>query len=192
MRTNLANKKQLAYTGSLQETRVQGAASADNWFTPEWLTAEVRFVLSGIALDPFSSEAANALVGAQRILTKEDNAVECQWPRSRTVFMNPPYSRGLADSAALKFLREWGCGTFVHGCVLLNNVTETQWFQALFKQAARVCFFKGRISFVSRDNKRMSGNTRGQTMMLFSNSGRIKGRFTAVFGKYGVVTKTLL
>ena len=105
--------------------------------------------------------------------------------------MNPPYGRGLVNRATGKFLEEYYKGTFSRAVVLVNNATETKWFQALLRESAAYCFTDHRIAFETPDNKQVSNNTRGQAFLLFESDLRRRAvmfaRFKQQFGKFGFV-----
>ena len=103
--------------------------------------------------------------------------------------MNPPYSRGVCQKATTRFIDEFNKKSFRAGVVLVNNMTDTVWFHDLWAHATRACFFKGRLSFMTADNKRESGNTRGQTLFLFEhNHKRAINRFDLLMPAHGKVT----
>lgn len=179
-----ADSKRLAYVG-----KAPGAASrdSDSWFTPPVYVEAARACLGGIGLDPFSSAAANLSVKAGRFLTVADDALTCAWrPPSdcRTVWMNPPYSGGLCRLACAKFLEEFAAGSFSAGVVLVNNATETRFFQALLGASAAMCLPSARIQFWNADGKQISGNTRGQAFLYFGDDAP---RFLAAFKSFGWV-----
>ena len=181
---SVSNPRQLAYTGSL---RRQGDESADYWFTPRPFVDACRDVLGGIDLDPFSCWQANeAVVHAKRFFSREDNAFRQEW-RAATVFMNPPYSRGTCAKAVGKFLAEFEARRFRRGIVLVNNMTDTRWFRELLDASVAVCLLTGRLSFVTLDGKRVSGNTRGQCSFLFSQTGHGLNRFRQKMAPWGRV-----
>lgn len=62
------------------------------WYTPSHIMDMVYKVFPYIDLDPFSCETANGIVKANRILTKADDAYNCEWPPAEYVFVNPPGS----------------------------------------------------------------------------------------------------
>ncbi len=159
--SDIANVNQLAYVG-----RKPGSRDSDSWYTPAVYCEAVRQALGGVIdLDPFSSELANRTVQAHRILTEADDALVCPWPQVRTAFMNPPYSAGLCGKAIARFVQEFRNGTFEEGIVLVNNATETRWFQQIARAASALCFTDHRIQFESLDGKRSSNNTRGQCFL---------------------------
>jgi predicted RNA methylase len=184
---NAADVKQLAYVGRPPASRVRDRDS-DSWFTPTPYIEAAHAVLRGIDLDPFSSKAANAIVKAKRFLTKEEDALTCSW-KSRNVWMNPPYGR-LCLSATEKFLDEFHRGSFRQGIVLVNNATETRFFQQLLAHGSEVCFTDHRIAFWNSDGKKMSGNTRGQAFFHFTHTPDVQ-RFRDTFNNFGTVISCL-
>lgn len=180
-----ADPKNLGYVGS-----VPGAArNADDWHTPQNFVDDARAVMGGIDLDPFSSVEANTTIGATRIFTEADNALERVWadPKTKTVWMNPPYSRGASSKAVDKFLEEYDHGSFDQAIVLMNASTDTNWFHRLGSVASAMCLTKGRISFIGAGNKATSGNTKGQVFFYF---GKNVDAFADVFDAHGMVLKT--
>lgn len=178
---SVASTKRLGYVGS--DVRGTVDSRNDDWYTPrEWITF-ASTVLGGIGLDPFSSEEANKVVRAKRFFTIQDNALKQKW-KSKTVWMNPPYTRGIVDAAVSKFLQEFGDQNFEAGMVLVNNMTDTRWYGSMYEHAHAVCNLIGRIGFENAAGQRMSGNTRGQSLFLFAHNTpsttHIKGRFTSL------------
>lgn len=171
--TNQAQPKKLGYVG-----RTPGTAPRDSnaWFTPSKYVEAARTALGGtIDLDPFSSAAANKIVKATTFFSEHDDAFTKRWAakranpgsKSHTIFMNPPYSGALCSQAVNMFLDEYEKGSFTAGVFLVNNATETKWFQRAFTAASAVCFTNHRISFWNADGKAQSGNTRGQAFFYF-------------------------
>jgi phage N-6-adenine-methyltransferase len=175
-----ADAGRLGYVGAKPAGR-----KSNDWFTPVGYLDSARVVLQGIDLDPFSSEEANGAVKAHRFYTEEDDAFRQDWT-ARTIWMNPPYSGKLVAEATGRFMDEFGRGSFRGGIVLVNNATETRWFQRALREAAAVCFTDHRISFWSTDGKNNPGaNTRGQAFILFGVD--YLEAFEAEFSKYGKV-----
>lgn len=167
----VAASRKMGYTGSLRkpERGIAFDSRNDDWYTPsDWLNL-ARDVLGGIDLDPFSSERANQTVQAKRYFTEEDNAFQQKW-KARTVWMNPPYTRGVVDKAVAKFLEEYRRGHFEAGLILVNNMTDTLWYTSMYEDAYALCNIKGRISFENAAGQRVSGNTRGQSLFLFARN----------------------
>lgn len=192
---NRASVKKLGYVGRTPGTERDSNA----WFTPSKYIESSRTALGGsIDLDPFSDAAANAKsVKAVQFFTEQDNAFTQDWAlmkngqrfdasKGRTVFMNPPYSGKLCAEAVNMFLDEFAKGSFTEGIFLVNNGTETRWFQRAFGLASAVCFTNHRISFWNEDGKSMSGNTRGQAFFYL---GKNPDRFIEAFKEHGATFK---
>ena len=188
----VASTKRMGYVGS--DVRGTLDSRNDDWYTPrEWLSF-AHNVLGKIDLDPFSSEFANRTVKAERIFTIEDNAFLQTW-KAGTVWMNPPYTRGLVDQAVGKFVEEFRKGSFKSGLILVNNMTDTQWYKQMYPDAYAVCNIIGRISFENAAGQRVSGNTRGQSLFLFADntsaSNQIKSRFKKLLAAKGQYALTV-
>ena len=179
---NEADSNRLGYVGS-----VPGARKSNDWYTPQKYLDSVNKVLGEIDLDTFSSDAANATVKAKRFYTETDDAFEQDWSAG-TVWMNPPYSGGLVAKATNKFMDEFEAGSFDSGIILVNNATETRWFQRAMREASAICFTNHRIAFWTADNKKSTGNTRGQAFFLFGDE-HLQA-FTEEFTPHGQVLNT--
>ena len=179
-----ADKKKLGYTGA-----IPGSITRDSnaWFTPKKYTVLASDVMGQIDLDPFSSAAANESVQANRFFDEDLDAYKQVWFEDKgTVFMNPPYGRGLMEQSAKVFLDNLANKSISEGIVLVNNATETKWFQSLLIASNAVCFTSSRISFDNNDGKNKSANTRGQAFLYFGDNIE---KFREVFGAIGSVLK---
>lgn len=168
----IADVSRIGYVGAAPK-RAADAPENNDWYTPHEWTAFARQVLDGIDLDPFTSAKANERVRAKRFFTIDDNAMAQSWDAG-TVWMNPPYSRGLCAQATTKFLEEWREGKFNAGLILVNNMTDTRWFRDLLDECSALCNLTGRISFENGAGQRVSGNTRGQTLFVFDRTAKRK------------------
>lgn len=133
-------------------------AESDERTTPqaefEKLDAIFRFDLDAAAA------SANAKCAA--FLTKEDDALAVDWSAWRSIFVNPPYSRGQLILWVAKAARD---GTNV--LMVLPGDTSTAWFHDAERLAA-LYFVRGRWKF----NGNKSAAKFGTVLALF-------GRFTA-------------
>ena len=177
---NIANVTKLGYVGRQPTTK----RNSDSWFTPEIYLNSVRTVLTEITLDPFSDSKANNIVRAVHFYDEEKNGLNQSWKVSNAcrVFMNPPYSSGMVKKCCARFIEGWHQKEFLEAIILVNNATETKWFQSLLNEAQAICFTDHRISFWNSDGKVVSNNTRGQVFFYFGSN---VNSFNEVFKKHG-------
>ena len=95
--------------------------------------------------------------------------------------MNPPYAQPLLS----RFVEKLIVSEVIEACVLVNNATETKWFQLLASHAAAICFPKGRIRFWST-SKQQSKPLQGQAVLYI---GQNTDEFTKQFSKFGLVMR---
>ncbi len=171
-------------TPEAQEKRAHVAHNSGNneWYTPPEFTRAAHRVMGGIDLDPASSDTANRTVGATVHFTAEDDGLARAW--GGRVFLNPPYSGDLVGRFAAKALEEIASGNVPEAIVLVNNATETAWFQSLAAMARCICFPKGRIRYLDATGEPKQSPLQGQAFFYFGPRGE---EFGAVFSEFGVV-----
>ena len=69
--------------------------------------------------------------------------------------------------------------------VLVNNATETAWFQTIAAECSAICFPKTRIRFLDPDGN-PGAPLQGQAIIY---SGSDVASFTEVFGQFGLVVR---
>lgn len=149
------------------------------WYTPQKYVEAVHEVMGFIDTDPCSCEAANEVVRAETFYTEEQDGLQKEW--HGCVYVNPPYGDGTVEEFAVKLLLELDAGRATQAIFLVNNCTETKWFQSLVSHAAAVCFPCGRISFWSPDRASKTP-LQGQAILYFGTNGK---RFKRVFSGIG-------
>jgi phage N-6-adenine-methyltransferase len=164
----------------------QYASSGDpEWYTPDEILDPVREVLGAIDLDPASCDTAQIRVQARTYYTTTDDSLRQAWHGK--VFLNPPYKLPEVARFLGKLFEEIEAAHTTEAIVLVNSATETDWFQAAFRQARAVCFPDGRIHFVSPT--RGAGHPcQGQALLYY---GPNVDHFCVVFAALGVSTRVI-
>ncbi len=166
------------------KTHTENNSKENEWYTPPKYIILARGVMGFIDLDPASSESAQETVNAEAYFTIADDGLEQDW--RGCVWLNPPYSKDLIKRFAEKLVSEIDAQHVTQAIVLVNNATETFWFQALAKSASAICFPSGRIQFIGKSGRKNSP-LQGQAFLYFGS--RVK-RFTKLFANIGFVAQT--
>lgn len=153
----------------------------NEWYTPEQYIDSARRVLGTIDLDPASSDVANRTVKASKIFTADDDGLSQEWPVG-TIWMNPPYAQPLMGQFADRFASEVRRGS--SGVVLVNNATETAWFQTIALECSAICFPRSRIKFLDPDGNASGAPLQGQAIIY---CGPRPSVFRDEFCKYGLI-----
>lgn len=183
---NLANGWEISAAGlrkvAANKTHVSFNTGESEWYTPAEFIIAACSVMGRIDLDPASSERANKTVGATVFYTEEEDGLGKFW--AGKVWMNPPYSAELVRLFTAKFAEHVTNGDISEGLVLVNNATETNWFQSLMAAACGLCLIKGRIKFINTEGEATGAPLQGQIILYF---GENYEQFKAEFEKFGKV-----
>jgi phage N-6-adenine-methyltransferase len=151
----------------------------NEWYTPAEYISAARSVMGGIDLDPASSDQANETVKATKYYTIRDNGLSKEW--HGRVWLNPPYANKIIKPFIEKLCLHTACGDVTEAIILVNNATETAWFNALIKAASAIVFPKKRIQFYMPDGKTGSP-LQGQAILYI---GFNPSAFLEIFGVFG-------
>lgn len=165
---------------------------ANDWMTPDVVLDAARSFFgkvnalvgkhNQIDLDAASSAQANKRVKARRFFSEQDSALRPDRPwRADSLWLNPPYGRGLITPFVDRFLAERPY--FAHGLMLTNVDTSTLWYH----RAARVLplvLFKERLAFVDPATGKPARGNRYQQAIFYS--GHEIAWFAAHFERFGL------
>jgi phage N-6-adenine-methyltransferase len=164
-----------------KKAHVTNNSGNNEWYTPSIYIDAARDVLGGFDLDPASSEIANKTVKAKQFFAEADDGLAQDWPVGR-IWMNPPYATPLISKFAAKFSQAIRNGS--EGIVLVNNATETAWFQEMAGVFSAVCFPKSRIKFVNEEGDAGGAPLQGQAIIYAGPNLR---QFCAQFEQFGII-----
>lgn len=156
------------YIAPAQQPHVTFNSGNNEWYTPPEYIAAARSVMGDIDLDPASSPLANKTVCADVYYTESDNGLSRQW--AGRVWMNPPYASDLIGKFCEKLADHYVSGDVTQAIVLVNNATETAWFNQLITVSDAVVFTKGRVKFLDMDGNRTGAPLQGQAVIYMGDN----------------------
>ncbi len=177
----------------IHTAQMTNSLEREEWYTPAQYIHAVKSVLLNIDLDPCSCAFANETVQAGIYINREENALLSSWPIVQTLYANPPYSAGVIAKFVERILDHHLTKGFQTGIVLINNVSDTKYWQQLAKASSLFCNTDHRICFVDSNGFQSKSNTRGQTIFLLTaQHSTAQHRFISSFRKYGVIAKAII
>lgn len=159
---------------------VSNNSGNNEWYTPAIYLEAAREVLGVIDLDPASAKVAQRLVKATKFYTADDDGLKRKW--NGRVWLNPPYSADLVGKFLDKLLSHTQSGDVTAAVVLVNNATDTKWFQAAASSSSAVCFTAGRIKYLDNTGEPKNTPVQGQAFLYF---GAASAKFVDVFQQFG-------
>ena len=174
------DEQKAAAEAKVHNHRAQGTGQ-NEWYTPAEYVEAVRRVLGVIDLDPASSVAAQARVGAKAFLTADEDGLKQPW--AGRVFLNPPYAQPHIADFVDKLVCDSSDGHVEEAILLTHNYTDTTWFHRAEGAATLLCFTRGRIPFERADGLKAQP-TQGQTFFYFGDRA---SRFIKRFDTYGFI-----
>ncbi len=163
----------------VKRPHVANNSGNNEWYTPAEYIAAARAVMGTIDLDPASSDIANKTVQAATYYTAETNGLDQEWEGK--VWMNPPYAGELIGQFTAKLIQHVQQYDVREAIVLVNNATETAWFQELVSEASAVAFPRGRVRFWKPDGT-PGAPLQGQAIVYI---GVNQERFVNEFARFG-------
>ncbi len=164
-----------------KHVHVSQNSGENEWYTPPQFIESARLVMGSIDTDPASNPIANATVKATRFFSKDEDGLQQKWDGN--VWMNPPYAQPLMGQFAEAISEKFENGEIEQAIILVNNATETQWFQRMASVASAVCFPKSRVKFLDPNGK-PGAPLQGQAIIYMGDS---KRAFRDEFRKYGAI-----
>ena len=178
-----ASQKRIEKSETQKAVHVSHNSGENEWYTPPQYIEAARRAMGGIDLDPATSEIANRTVQAAQYFTAQDDGLAQQWPLGR-IWMNPPYAQPLIGQFSEKLAQAAEAGS--EAIVLVNNATETAWFQRMASAATAICFPKSRIRFLDPEGKPNGSPLQGQAFIYCGNKPEA---FAVEFSQFGFVVE---
>lgn len=168
---------------AVKKAHVANNSGNNEWYTPPQFIELAREVMGGIDTDPATSEIANKTVQAGITYTAETDGRDKPW--SGRVWMNPPYAQPLISDFAEAVASKFEGGEIEQACVLVNNATETQWFQRMLEAASAVCFPRSRVRFLDPQGNQ-GAPLQGQAIIYMGDNA---AAFSDAFAEHGAVLR---
>jgi hypothetical protein len=137
---------------TLRERPVEGR-------TAEWYTPPFIFERLGLAfdLDPCAPKGGVPWIPAARSFSVEDDGLAQPW--KGRVWLNPPYGRETA--VWMKRLANHG-----NGIALIFTRNCAKWFHESVESAHAICFVRGRLAFISSEDRDGDGHNSAAPSLL--------------------------
>ena len=178
------DRQQAVSLAAITKPHVGNNSGEMQWYTPPEFIEAARQTMGGIDLDPASAELPQQLVKAERYYTAETNGLDKKW--SGRVWMNPPYGTDLIRDFIRKLIEHVNAGDVTEAVVLVNNATDTAWFQMLADVAVAICFPKGRIKYLDSTGEPANMPLQGQAFLYLGSNSKA---FRKCFRQFGFIVE---
>ena len=152
----------------MKKPHITNNTGNNEWYTPQKYTQIAKDIMGSIDLDPASAPIANTNVKATKYYTAEQNGLLHPWKGN--IWLNPPYARNLITKFTDKLIQELQLNNIIQACILVNNATETSWYQTIAKNATAIWFIKPRVHFLDKSGNPTSSPLQGQTFLYIGKN----------------------
>ena len=121
------------------------SSKSGDWDTPQAFFDKLNEQFE-FTLDPCATEAS---AKCKKYFTKEDDGLAQDW-KGHTVFVNPPYGRGIGAWLKKGYQESKRHNTVV--VMLVPARTDTKWWHDYVMRAKEVHLVRGRLKFGSSEN----------------------------------------
>lgn len=150
-----------------------------DWNTPPKYVDAIKDVFGEVELDPCSNDFS--IVRA--ITELQSNGLAVDWSKYKTVFVNPPYGRGISD-----WLKKCA-DTNSEVIALIPVAPNTRHWKNYVFTADVICFLSDtRLRFMINGNLENKGASMACCMVYW---GKDKTKFVEVFRKYGTCVEVI-
>lgn len=98
------------------------------------------------------------------------------------MWLNPPYATDLIGQFIAKLAEHVTRGDVTQAMVLVNNATETAWFNDLTRIASAYAFPRGRVKFWNPEKPDACAPLQGQALVYIGDN---VSQFLEVFSSFG-------
>jgi phage N-6-adenine-methyltransferase len=167
-----------------EATHVSHNSGENEWYTPCAIIERARAAMGTIDCDPASCEFANRNVKATTYYTLKDDGLTKPWHGA--VWLNPPYAQPACAQFCETAARKFAAQEIEQACLLVNNATETTWFQGALRISSAVCFLTGRIRYLDQSGQPANSPLQGQALLYF---GLRIDEFRNAFDEAGIILR---
>jgi phage N-6-adenine-methyltransferase len=154
------------------------SSSRHNWMTPCDLFDQINSHMN-FELDPCAESDNLGL----HFYTKKDNGLQQSW-KEMVCFVNPPYGKEQRKWVEKALLEKKSTSVFL----IPARVDTKLWQEIIFKKASRICFLKGRVSFIDPKTKKKTSPSPFPSALVLFNAGYFEKRnFEKACKKMGTI-----